>query len=77
MSPGKFHVSGRSHRSLGHFPLVRREGRQDFILLTLRDPEVIERASQLGRDLIELLGGDLEVAMGLFQPEGCFLASWR
>jgi hypothetical protein len=41
---------GRSHRSLGHVPLVRREGRQDFILLTRRDPEVIERASHaLGR----------------------------
>jgi hypothetical protein len=26
-------------------PLVRREDRQDFILLTLRVPEVIERAS--------------------------------
>jgi hypothetical protein len=49
---------------------VRREGRQDFLLLTRRDPEVIERASQLRRDLVELLGGDVEVAMGLLQPEG-------
>ena len=69
-------LSGRSHRSLGHLPLVRREGRQDFILLTRRDPEVIERASQLRRNLVELLGGDVEVAMGLLQPEGCFPASW-
>jgi hypothetical protein len=60
--------SGRSHRSLGHFPLVRREGRHDFILLTRRDVEVIERACQLSHDLIELLGGDLELAMSLFQP---------
>jgi hypothetical protein len=37
-------------------PLVRREGRQDFILLTRRDPEMIERASQLRCDFIELLG---------------------
>jgi hypothetical protein len=49
---------------------VRREGRQDFILLSRRDAEVIERTSQFSRDLIELLGGDVEVAMGLFQPEG-------
>ena len=35
---------------------------------------MIERASQLSRDLIELLGGDAELAMGLFQPEGG--ASW-
>ena len=61
---------GRSHRSLCNFPLVRREGRQDFIFLTRRDPEVIECASQLSRDLIELFGGDVELAMGLFQPEG-------
>src|SRR4030095_252355 len=39
-------------------------------LLSRRYAEVIERASQLSRDLIELLGGDVEVAMGLFQPEG-------
>src|SRR4029453_14070249 len=63
-------LSGRSHRSLGYFPFVRPEGCQDFILFTRRYPEVIERASQLSRDLIELLGGDVEVAMGLFQPEG-------
>src|SRR4029450_5110550 len=62
-------VSGPSHRSLGHFPLVRREGRQHFLLLTRRDREVIERASQFGRDLVELLGRDAKVAMGLFQPE--------
>jgi plastocyanin len=49
---------------------VRGEGRQYFILLTRRDAEVIERASQLRCDFIELLGGDVEVAMGLFQPEG-------
>ena len=59
-----------SHRSLGHFALVRREGRQDFTLLTRRDPEVIEGPSQLGRNLIELIGGDVEFAMCLFQPEG-------
>jgi hypothetical protein len=44
---------------------VRREGRQDFILLARRDPEAIERASQLSRDLIELLGGDVKLATGL------------
>jgi hypothetical protein len=49
---------------------MRREGRQDFILFSRRNPEVIERASQLSRDLVELLGGDVEVAMGLLQPEG-------
>jgi hypothetical protein len=48
--------SGRSHRTLGHFPFVRCECRQDFILLTRRDPDVIECASQLSRDLIELFG---------------------
>jgi hypothetical protein len=63
-------LSGRSHRSLGHLPLVRREGRQDFILLPRGDLEVIERAPQLGGDLIELLGRDVELAVGLFQPEG-------
>src|SRR4029453_13339524 len=63
-------LSGRSHRPLVSFPLVSREGRQDFILFTRRYPEVIERASQLSRNLIELLGGDVEIAMGLFQPEG-------
>ncbi len=31
---------------------------------------MIERPSQLSRDLIELFGGDVEVTMGLFQPEG-------
>src|SRR5262249_35355859 len=65
---------GRSHRSLGPFPLVRREGRQDFILLTRSDSEVIEGPPQLRRDLVELPGGDVEVAVGLFQPEGC--AAW-
>jgi hypothetical protein len=49
-------VSGRRHRPLGHFSLVRSERRKDLILLTHRDVEVIQRASQLGRDLIELLG---------------------
>jgi len=56
-------LSGRSHGSLGYFPFVGREGRQNFLLLTRRDPEVIECASQLSRDLIELLRGDVEVAM--------------
>ena len=71
MNAGSLRPKPSIPRSL---PLVRREGRQHFILLTRRDPEVIERASQLSRDLIELLGGDVEVAMGLFQPEGG--ASW-
>jgi hypothetical protein len=60
---------GRGHRSFGYFPLVRGEGRQDFTLLASRDPEVIKRASQFRRDFIELLGGDVQVAMGLFEPE--------
>jgi hypothetical protein len=45
---------------------MRREGCQDFTLLTSRDPEVIERAPQLRCDFIELLGGNVQVAMGLF-----------
>ena len=40
-------LSGRRHRSLGHFPFVRREGRQDLVLLTSRDPEMIERAVRM------------------------------
>jgi hypothetical protein len=43
-----------------------REGGQDFTLLTSGDTEVIERPSQLRRDFIELVGRDVEVAMGLF-----------
>ena len=53
---------------------MRRERRQDFILLTRRDPEVIERASELGRDLVELLWSDVEPAVGLFEAERG--ASW-
>jgi hypothetical protein len=63
-------LSGRGHRSLGYFPLVRRKGRQDFVFLTRRDPEVVERASQLGCNLVKLLGRDVELAMGFFQPQG-------
>jgi hypothetical protein len=47
---------GRRHRSLGYFPLVRREGRQDLALLTSRDPEVIEGAPQLRCDFIDSSG---------------------
>ena len=63
-------LSGRSHRSLGHFPFMRGEGRQDLTLLARRDPEAIERATQFGRDLVELVGGDVELAMGFLQAEG-------
>src|SRR4029453_3991079 len=39
-------LSGRNHRCPGFFPLVRREGRQELILLSRREAEVIDRASQ-------------------------------
>jgi hypothetical protein len=59
-------LSRRGHRSLSHFTLVRSERGEDLILLAWRDPEMVERAPQLGRDLIELHGGDVQVAMCLF-----------
>jgi hypothetical protein len=37
-------------------------------------PKLIERAAQLSRDLVELLGRDVEVAMSLFQHQRS--ASW-
>ena len=42
---------------------MSREGRQDLVLLALRDLEGVERPGELGRDGIELLGGDPKVTM--------------
>src|SRR5262245_15762826 len=61
----------RSHRSLRDFSLVGRKRSHDFILLGLRDSEVVERPSELCSDLVELIGGDVQLSMCLLQPEWC------
>jgi hypothetical protein len=43
------------------------EGRHDLALLLRRHLERIEGSLELGGALVELLGRDPEVAMGLFQ----------
>ena len=53
-----------------HFLLPSAEGGQDFPLLTLGHIEVIEAAAKLRVDLVEHLGWDLQVEMGIAQLSG-------
>jgi hypothetical protein len=55
--------------ALGDLALVGRERTQDHVLLGLRDVEAVERPGQLGRDLVELFGRDLQVAMGVLEAQ--------
>lgn len=55
----------RGKGSLGHLGLVGCKGRQHLLLLESRDVEEVKRAAEFRRDGIELLGRDLQVAMGL------------
>lgn len=45
------------------------EGFQDFAFLALRDLEVIQAPSEFRYDLVELCGGDPEVAVGLLKAK--------
>jgi hypothetical protein len=60
----------RSHVSLSHLILVRRERTENLLLLPLGHVEEVQSASELGRDLIELRRRDPEVAMRFLQAEG-------
>jgi hypothetical protein len=50
-----------------HLVLLRNDGGQHLLLLSLLYLEVVERAGDLGSDLVELLRRDVEVLMGLVQ----------
>jgi hypothetical protein len=56
----------RSEITLSHFTLVRRKCSENLLLFPLRDLEKVKGPSKFRRDCIELVGGDLKVAMGLF-----------
>ena len=60
---------GRCGVPLSHLALVRRKRGEDFLLLPLRHLDEVQRASEFGRDFVELLRGDLELAMGFFQAK--------
>ena len=49
---------------------MRREGREDFSLFTRRHLGPVKGASQLGRDLVEFRGRDLEVTMRILKSQG-------
>src|SRR5437870_3062011 len=55
------------HESLGDLVLVRGERGQNFVFLSLLHLDKVERPLELRRYFIELIGRDLESAMGLFE----------
>jgi hypothetical protein len=48
---------------------VRREGRHHLACLALGHAKGRQAALQLGRDLVELLGRDRELAVGFLEPD--------
>src|SRR5262245_47921179 len=60
---------GAHVRALGDLALVGGERREDLALLVLGHVELVERPGQVGGDRVELLGLDVEPAVGLLEAE--------
>src|SRR5450759_1317492 len=60
---------GARRRSFRDFALVCGERGENLALLPRRHLEGVEATPEFGRDLVELIRGDVQFAMGLLQPQ--------